>query len=116
ERIKVAAEIGQALAATRDADRILDLIAERCRETLGAEAFGLFRFDGSGRLRYERGFGLPEDFMRVHRLALGEGVVGRAAAARPSVSSRRTAWCGSPPARARGRRPSARSSSARVRA
>src|SRR5439155_8451360 len=87
ERIKVAAEIGQALAATRDTDRILDLIAERCRETLGAEAFGLFRFDGSGRLRYERGFGLPEDFMRVHRLALGEGVVGRAAAERRAVET-----------------------------
>ncbi|PYM65430.1 MAG: hypothetical protein DMD79_04725, partial [Candidatus Rokuibacteriota bacterium] len=87
ERIKVAAEIGQALAATRDTDRILDLIAERCRETLGAEAFGLFRFDGSGRLRYERGLGLPEAFMRVHRLALGEGVVGRAATERRAVET-----------------------------
>jgi GAF domain-containing protein len=87
ERIKVAAEIGQALAATRDADRILDLIAERCRDVLGAEALGLFRFDSSGRLRFVRGSGLPEEFMREHTLAVGEGVVGRAAAERRAVET-----------------------------
>src|SRR5262249_21008185 len=87
ERIKVAAEIGQALAATRDVDRLLDLIAERCREALGAEALGLFRFDGEGRLRYARGSGLPPEFMRLHSLALGEGVIGRAAAERRIVET-----------------------------
>ena len=40
ERVKAAAEVGQLLASIRDADGILDLIAEKCREILKAEAFG----------------------------------------------------------------------------
>jgi GAF domain-containing protein/CheY-like chemotaxis protein/anti-sigma regulatory factor (Ser/Thr protein kinase) len=86
ERVKAAAEVGQLLAATRDADKILDLIAEKCREVLGAAAFGLFRFDGD-RLRYVRGFGLDKEFQRDHTLAVGEGVVGRAARDRRSVET-----------------------------
>jgi GAF domain-containing protein/CheY-like chemotaxis protein len=86
ERVKAAAQVGQLLASTRDADRILDLIAEKCREILGAQAFGLFRFDRD-RLRYVRGFGLDEQFQRDHTLALGEGVVGRAARDRRAVET-----------------------------
>ncbi len=78
ERVKAAAQVGQLLASTRDADRILDLIAGKCREILGAEAFGLFRFD-QDRLRYARGFGFDERFQKAHTLAPGEGVVGKAA-------------------------------------
>jgi GAF domain-containing protein/CheY-like chemotaxis protein len=85
-RVKAAAEVGQLLAATRDADKILDLIAEKCREVLGAAAFGLFRFDGD-RLRYVRGFGLDEGFHKDHTLAVGEGVVGRAARDRRTVET-----------------------------
>lgn len=87
ERVKAAAEVGQLLASTRDADRILDVIAEKCREILGAEGFGLFRFEPSGGLRYVRGFGLDRDFMREHVLVVGEGVVGKAAAERRSVAT-----------------------------
>lgn len=87
ERVKAAAEVGRLLASTRHADRILDLIAEKCREILGAEAFGLFRLDPDGRLRYARGFGLDEAFMREHTLALGEGVVGRAAQERRAIET-----------------------------
>jgi GAF domain-containing protein len=87
ERVKAAAEVGQLLASTRDADRILDVIAEKCREILDARAFGLFRFDGAGRLRYVRGFGLDEGFMREHVLAVGEGVVGKAVAERRLVET-----------------------------
>lgn len=83
ERVKVAAQVGQLLASTRDADRILDLIAEKCREILGAEAFGLFRLVGD-RLRFVRGFGLNE---RFHEIALGEGVVGRAARDRRTMET-----------------------------
>ena len=86
ERVKAAAQVGRLLASTRDADRILDLIAEKCREILGAEAFGLFRFD-QGRLRYVRGFGLDERFQKEHTLALGEGVVGKAARDRRTVET-----------------------------
>jgi GAF domain-containing protein len=75
--------VGQLLTATRDADRILDLIAEKCREILGAAAFGLFRLDGD-RLQYVRGFGLDS---RFHGIALGEGVVGRAARERRIVET-----------------------------
>jgi GAF domain-containing protein/CheY-like chemotaxis protein len=83
ERVKAAAQVGQLLASTRDADRILDLIAGKCREILGAEAFGVFRLDGD-RLHYVRGFGLPE---RFHGIAFGEGVVGRAARDRRAVET-----------------------------
>jgi GAF domain-containing protein/CheY-like chemotaxis protein len=83
ERLKAAAQVGQLLAATRDADRILDLIAEKCREILGAAAFGLFRLD-AGRLSYVRGFGLHS---RFHAIALGEGVVGRAAQERRIIDT-----------------------------
>ena len=86
ERVKAAAQVGQLLAATRDADRILDLIAEKCREILGAAAFGLFRFDRD-RLRYVRGFGLDERFQQDYTLAVGEGVVGRAARDRRAVET-----------------------------
>ena len=86
ERVKAAAEVGQLLTATRDADKILDLIAEKCREVLGAAAFGLFRFDGD-RLRYVRGFGLDKEFQKDHTLAVGEGVVGRAARDRRTVET-----------------------------
>ncbi|MBI2467446.1 MAG: GAF domain-containing protein [Candidatus Rokubacteria bacterium] len=87
ERVQAAAEVGRLLAATRHAERILDLIAEKCREILGAEAFGLFRLDPDGYLRYARGFGLDEAFMREHVLALGEGVVGKAAHERRLVET-----------------------------
>jgi GAF domain-containing protein/CheY-like chemotaxis protein len=86
ERVKAAAEVGQLLTATRDADKILDLIAEKCREVLGVAAFGLFRFDGD-RLRYVRGFGLDKEFQKDHTLAVGEGVVGRAARDRRTVEA-----------------------------
>jgi signal transduction histidine kinase len=87
ERVKAAAEVGQLLASTRDAGRILDLVAEKFRDVLGAEAFGLFRPDSAGRLRYVRGFGLDDAFMREHTLGVGEGVVGRAAAERRAVET-----------------------------
>ena len=86
ERVKAAAQVGQLLASTRDADRILDLIAEKCREILGAEAFGLFRLDRD-HLRYVRGFGLDERFQKEHTIALGEGVVGKAARERRAVET-----------------------------
>ncbi|HEV8677043.1 MAG TPA: GAF domain-containing protein [Methylomirabilota bacterium] len=87
ERVKAAAEVGRLLASTLDADRILDLIAEKCREILAAKAFGLFRFDDEGRLRYARGFGLDPGFMQVHTLAPGEGVVGKAVLERRSMQT-----------------------------
>ncbi|MBI3454574.1 MAG: GAF domain-containing protein [Candidatus Rokubacteria bacterium] len=105
ERVKAAAEVGQLLASTLDADRILDVIAEKCREILGAQAFGLFLFDANERLRYARGFGLDPAFMREHTLALGEGVVGKAALERCSIQTvdllRDPAIALSPAARAR---------------
>ena len=88
ERVKAAAEVGRLLASTLDADQILDVIAEKCREILGAHGFGLFRFDDNGRLHYARGSGWgPSEFMREHTLALGEGVVGRAALERRSIQT-----------------------------
>jgi GAF domain-containing protein/CheY-like chemotaxis protein len=85
ERVKAAAEVGRLLASTLEADRILDVIAEKCRETLGAQAFGVFQLGADRTLCYVRGFGLDPEFMREHTLALGEGVVGKAALERRSV-------------------------------
>jgi GAF domain-containing protein/ActR/RegA family two-component response regulator len=86
DRIQAAARVGQSLAATHDADQILDLIAEQCRAILGAEAVGLFRPDGD-RLRYVRGIGLDPAFQATHTLAVGEGVVGRAVRDRSTVET-----------------------------
>jgi GAF domain-containing protein/CheY-like chemotaxis protein len=83
ERVKVAAQVGQQLASTRDSDRMVDLIAEKCREVLGAEAFGLFRLERD-ELHYVRGFGLEERFRHI---ALGEGLVGKAALDRRAVET-----------------------------
>ena len=83
ERVKVAAQVGQMLASTRDADRMVDLIADKCREILGVEAFGFFRLDGN-ELHYARGFGLDD---RFHRIAFGEGLVGKAALERRAIVS-----------------------------
>ncbi len=85
ERVKVAAEVGRLLASTLDADRIVGLIAEKCREILGVEGFGLFRFNAEGRLCYERGFGFDETFLGEHTLAVGEGAVGKAVRERRSI-------------------------------
>jgi GAF domain-containing protein len=87
ERVKAAAEVGRLLASALDADRILDVIAEKCREILSAQAFGLFRLEPDRRLRYVRGFGLDSGFMQAHTLGLGEGVVGKAALERRSVQT-----------------------------
>jgi GAF domain-containing protein/CheY-like chemotaxis protein len=86
ERVTAAAQVGQLLAATRDADRILDLIADKCREILRAEACGVFRLEGD-RPRYVRGFGLDERVQEAYAGQPGEGVVGRAARARRAVES-----------------------------
>ena len=83
ERVKVAADVGQLLATTRDSDRMVDLIAEKCREVLGAEAFGLFRLERD-QLHYIRGFGIEERFRHI---ALGEGLVGRAALDRRAMET-----------------------------
>jgi GAF domain-containing protein/ActR/RegA family two-component response regulator len=87
ERVKAAAEVGRLLTSRPDADRILDTIAETCREVLNAEAFGLFRFGPDGRLRYARGFGFEPAFLGSHSLARGEGVVGLAALERRMVQT-----------------------------
>jgi GAF domain-containing protein len=87
ERVKAAAEVGRLLASTLDADRILDVIAEKCREILGAHAFGLFHVGADGRLRYVRGFGLDPAFVREHTVVLGEGCAGKAALERRSVQT-----------------------------
>jgi GAF domain-containing protein/CheY-like chemotaxis protein/anti-sigma regulatory factor (Ser/Thr protein kinase) len=87
ERVKAAAEVGRLLASTLDADRILDTIADTCRELLDARAFGLFRLDADGRLRYVRGFGIDPDFVAQQTLALGEGAVGKAALERRRVQT-----------------------------
>ncbi|MGH7264168.1 MAG: GAF domain-containing protein, partial [Candidatus Rokuibacteriota bacterium] len=87
ERVRAAAEIGQLLVSTLDADRILDVIAEKCRDVLGAQAVGLFRLGPDGCLRYARGFGFDAAFMQAHVLRLGEGVAGLAALERRTVES-----------------------------
>jgi GAF domain-containing protein/CheY-like chemotaxis protein len=86
ERVTAAAQVGQLLAATRDADRIVDLIADKCREILRAEAFGLFRLEGD-RPRYVRGFGLDDRVQAAYAGEPGGGVIGRAARERRAVET-----------------------------
>jgi GAF domain-containing protein/anti-sigma regulatory factor (Ser/Thr protein kinase) len=82
-------EVGKLVGATLDAERVVDLIAERCREVLGVGMAGVFRLDAdAGLLVYERGLGLSADFVRRLRVRLGEGSSGRAASERRPVWSR----------------------------
>ncbi len=81
--MKTAAEVGQLLASTRDVDGILDLIAEKCREILRAEAFGMFRVD-RGPFAVRPGLRARP---AVPSIALGEGVVGRAARDRRTIET-----------------------------
>jgi GAF domain-containing protein/CheY-like chemotaxis protein len=87
DRVKAAAEVGRLLASTLDADRILDLIAGKCRELLGADGFCLFRLEADGHLRHARGLGLHQEFMATHAPALGEGAVGKAARERRAIET-----------------------------
>jgi GAF domain-containing protein len=75
-------EVGGLVSSTLEADRVLDVIAERCRAVMGVPAAGIFRLEPDGSLVYERGIGLSEDFVRSIRLRPGEGTTGRAAARR----------------------------------
>jgi GAF domain-containing protein/CheY-like chemotaxis protein len=86
ERVTAAAQVGQLLAATRDTDRILDLIAEKCREILRAEAVAFYRLEGE-RLRFVRGLGPDERVPAAPTLALGEGAEGKAAGERRTIAT-----------------------------
>jgi GAF domain-containing protein len=75
-------EVGGLVSSTLEADRVLEVIAERCRALMGVAAAGIFRLETDGSLVYERGIGLSEDFIRALRVRPGEGTTGRAAARR----------------------------------
>jgi GAF domain-containing protein/ActR/RegA family two-component response regulator len=81
--VQVAALVG----STLDAERVLDVIVDRCRALMGVAAAGIFRLDAeTGVLRYERGIGLSAEFVSALRVSLGEGTTGRA------VHDRAPAW------------------------
>ena len=83
-RAEALAEIGQAVTATLEVERVLDLLVERTCTAMGADAAGMLRLE-DGAYRYVRSWGLSVDHVRRFSLGPGEGVVGAAAAARASV-------------------------------
>ncbi|HEY7676756.1 MAG TPA: GAF domain-containing protein, partial [Candidatus Methylomirabilis sp.] len=83
-RAEALAEIGRAVTATLEVDRVLDLLVERTCSVMGADAAGILRIV-DGRLRYVRSWGLSAEHVRGISLGPGEGVGGAAALARAQV-------------------------------
>ena len=73
-------ELGKALAAELDADRLLDTILHKVSALLPAEHWSLLRLDeATGELRFELSADLDPSMIRDLRLRPGEGVAGQVA-------------------------------------
>ena len=57
-------EVGRLISSTLDPDRVFDRIVERVLELMHVRACGIFRLDPDGFLRYARGAGLSQEFIR----------------------------------------------------
>jgi len=81
-------EVSGVVSSTLEADRVLDLVVDRCRALLGVVGVAVFRLDRMTEvLAYERGLGLSTEFMAAHGIRLGEGTTGRAVQQREPVWS-----------------------------
>src|SRR5215471_13476148 len=73
-------ELGKALAAELDADRLLDTILHKVSALLPAEHWSLLLLDeATGELRFELSVDLEPSVIRDFRLRPGEGVAGQVA-------------------------------------
>ena len=73
-------ELGKALAAELDADRVLDTILHKVSALLPAEHWSLLLLDeATGELHFELSVDLEPSLVRDLRLRLGEGVAGQVA-------------------------------------
>ena len=79
-------EVGRLISSTLDPDRVFDRIVERVLELMNVRACGIFRLDSDGLLRYARGAGLSQAFVREMVVVAGDGTSGR------SVAERRPVW------------------------
>lgn len=79
-------EVGRLISSTLDPDRVFDRIVERVLELMRVRACGIFRLDPDGLLRYARGAGLSQEFVREMVVPPGDGTSGR------SVAERRPVW------------------------
>src|SRR5262249_11351549 len=80
-------EVAGLVGATRDFDRVLDLIVDRSRALMGVASVGIFKLDAeAGTLVYERGVGLSPEFLAAARVSVGEGTAGKA------VRDRKPVW------------------------
>ncbi|HVQ77417.1 MAG TPA: GAF domain-containing protein [Candidatus Binatia bacterium] len=72
-------EVGSLISATLDADRVLELIVERCREVMDVRAAAVFQADTEPQvLWHARGIGLSAAFVSRIRFGPGEETAGRA--------------------------------------
>src|SRR4029453_2957982 len=79
-------EVGRLISSTLDPDRVFCRMVERVLELMNVRACGIFRLDPDGLLRYARGAGLSEQFVRMMAVRPGDGTSGR------SVAERRPVW------------------------
>src|SRR6185503_8339600 len=79
-------EVGRLISSTLDPDRVFDRIVERVLELMRVRACGIFRLDRDGLLRYARGAGLSQEFIRDMAVPAGEGPSAQ------SVAERRPVW------------------------
>ncbi|HYE92860.1 MAG TPA: GAF domain-containing protein, partial [Terriglobales bacterium] len=84
-------EVSRELASTLDVNQVLDLIVAKARELLGGDSSGILALDDTvNALVYVRGLGLAPELQREFRLAIGEGIAGRA------YQDHATAWTDGP--------------------
>jgi signal transduction histidine kinase/DNA-binding response OmpR family regulator len=80
-------EVTRRLAATLDAEEILDIVVEGTVQAMGSQAAAFYRWDAAKEsLVVERAYNFPADLTATLRLRPGEGVAGRA------YEERRVCW------------------------
>jgi GAF domain-containing protein len=79
-------EVGRLISSILDPERVFDRIVERVLELMHVRACGIFRLDPDGLLRYARGSGLSQEFVREMAVPPGDGTSGK------SVAERRPVW------------------------
>ena len=78
-QLRALADLGRTLTSTFEVDRIVELVGNQARETLGVDRVGICLHDPArGVLRFVAGEGFPPEFVDAFTLEPGEGAAGRA--------------------------------------
>lgn len=80
EQLRACVEVGKSITAELDPDRLIPTVMERVSKLLPSETWSLFLLDEATQtLRFEISVDIDIDTLRDVRLAMGQGVAGKAA-------------------------------------